>query len=91
MPATHIEVDLDHRRITTDEVIRSRTHLNHDLNLTLNITLNLLKDMIETNILSLDAHSAQAMQNAVDRVKKTKAALRVTRTKIFTLMTTIVS
>jgi hypothetical protein len=91
MSVTHIEIDLDHLRTTTDEVISSRTYLNYDLNLTLNITLNLLKDVIEANVLSLEAHSAQTIQNAVDRVKKAEAALRVARTKIFTLMTTIVS
>jgi hypothetical protein len=91
MSATHIEVDLDYLRTTTDEVIRSRTHLNHDLNLALNITLNLLKDVIEANVLSLDAHSAQAVQNVDDRAKVAEAALRVARTEIFTLMTTVVS
>jgi hypothetical protein len=91
MSVTHIEVDLDHLRTTTDEVIRSRTYLNHDLNLALNITLNLLKGVIEANVLSLDAYSAQTVQDANDRVKRAEAALRVVRTKIFTLMTTIVS
>jgi hypothetical protein len=91
MSATHIEIDLDYLRTTTDEVIRSRTHFNHDLNLALNITLNLLKDVIEADVLSLDAHSAQTVQNADERVKMAEAALRVARTEIFTLMTTVVS
>jgi hypothetical protein len=91
MSITYVEIDLDHLRITRDKMIRFRSYLDHDLNLTLNITLNLLRSVIETNVLSLDAHNAQGVQNAVDCVEKTKAALRVVRTEIFTLMTTVVS
>jgi hypothetical protein len=91
MSITYIEIDLDHLRIMTDEVIQFRTYLNHDLNLTLNITLNLLKGVIEANVLSLDAHSAQTVQDADDRAKMAEAILRVARTKISTLMTMVVS